>query len=229
MVMTSVEGQSLSPLYDSKKKCLYCGKTFVTKKIRSKFIRISKRDSDFCNHYEGVNPYFYEVLVCTHCGFAFTENFRSIRVARRKAIKEQYIDNVSIPNLSGERSLADGMKSFKLAIFCATLAEENHYLLAGLCLKLAWLYRLDKNKIEEIRFLKNALKNYLTSYQYEDETIYNKATLLYLIGELEYRLNGYEQAQKWFSILISDKKLDPKIVNIAKERWQDIRYERAKD
>lgn len=224
--MTSEEVQSLSPLYDTKKECIYCYKTFTTKKVRSKFIRISKRDSDFCNHYEGVNPYYYEVFVCTHCNFAFTEKFQPLKVANKAVIKERYIDNASITNLNGERGFAEAVKSFKLAILCANLAGESHYLLAGLCLKLAWLYRFEGNKVEENRFLKSALENYIKTYELENGTGYNKASLLYIIGELEYRLGGYERAQKWFSILLSDKTLDPKIVNIAKDRWQEIRYER---
>jgi uncharacterized protein (DUF2225 family) len=167
--------------------------------------------------------------VCPHCNFAFTEKFRSIKLSRKGIIKEKYIDNAAITNLNGERSFIDAVKSFKLAILCATLAEESHYLLAGLCLKLAWLYRFEMNKEEEIRFLKNSLENYIKSYEEEDITIYNKASLLYIIGELEYRLNGYERAGKWFSILISDKNLDPKMVNIAKNRWQEIRYERGQN
>lgn len=58
------EAQPLSPLYDTKKECIYCHEFFTTKKVRSKFIRVSKRDSDLCNHYEGVNPYYIMKYLC---------------------------------------------------------------------------------------------------------------------------------------------------------------------
>ena len=227
-MITSGSVQPVLPLYDKEMECLYCNKTFITKKVRSKFIIIKKRDSDFCNHYESVNPYSYEVFVCSHCNFAFTEKFQPIKNTRKGTIKEQYIDNAAFTNLNGERSLEQAIKAFKLALLCAALAGESSYVLAGLCLKLAWLYRYDSNN-EETRFLKNALDNYIKTYEQGDIAALNKASLLYIIGELENRLGGYERARRWFSILLNDKALDPKIVKIAKNRWQEIRYERTQE
>ncbi|KJS83834.1 MAG: hypothetical protein JM58_11945 [Peptococcaceae bacterium BICA1-8] len=225
-MITAGTVQPILPLYDKEMECLYCNKTFITKKVRSKFIRIKKRDSDLCNHYEGINPYYYEVFVCSHCNYAFTERFQPINNICNEIIKERYIKNTALANLNGERSLEQAVKAFKLALLCATLAGESSYILAGLCLKLAWLYRYDNNN-EETRFLNNALDNYIKTYEQGDIATLNKASLLYIIGELENSLGDYERARRWFSILLSDKTLDPKIVKIAKDRWQELRYERT--
>ena len=55
------------------KNCPICGKTTRVVKTKSRLMVI-KTDEDFCNHYsDGFNPYFYNIWVCEHCGFAADE------------------------------------------------------------------------------------------------------------------------------------------------------------
>ncbi len=63
--------------YEKKVQCLFCHEPFSTTRIRSRFIRIERVDSDFYQEYKdpNLNPYYYEVDVCPYCGFAFSENF----------------------------------------------------------------------------------------------------------------------------------------------------------
>ncbi|WP_217267363.1 DUF2225 domain-containing protein [Thermanaeromonas sp. C210] len=42
------------------------------KNLRFSKNRQIKRDSDLCAYFKGENPYFYEVAVYPHCGYAFT-------------------------------------------------------------------------------------------------------------------------------------------------------------
>ncbi|MGW6662291.1 MULTISPECIES: DUF2225 domain-containing protein [Peribacillus] len=44
--------------------------------------------------------------------------------------------------------------------YCGALKKEKHIILAGICLQIAWLYRINKNKEQEERFLRFALKEY---------------------------------------------------------------------
>ena len=52
--------------------------------------------------------------------------------------------------------------------------------------------------------------------------------LLYLIAELSLQLDDEYQATKYFSKISENQHSasEPKIVNLAKERWQDFREER---
>jgi len=73
-----------SSLYDKRYRCLFCGQEFTNKKPRASSIRQIRRDPDFCGHYQGENPYFYEVAVCPHCGYAFTPDFTPVKRENRE-------------------------------------------------------------------------------------------------------------------------------------------------
>jgi uncharacterized protein len=63
-------------------------------------------------------------------------------------------------HFSNERSIKVAINTYKLASYCGALKKENHIILAGICLRIAWLYRINKNKEQEERFLRFALKEY---------------------------------------------------------------------
>ena len=67
----------ISPFYDKKVACINCKENFTTTRIRSRFVRVSSHESDFKPVYSDpeVNPIFYNVAVCPHCGFSFTDDF----------------------------------------------------------------------------------------------------------------------------------------------------------
>ena len=58
-----------SPLYQVEKTCPICEKAFTVTKTRGQMIPV-KTDTDFCTHYNDLNPYYYAIWLCPHCGFA---------------------------------------------------------------------------------------------------------------------------------------------------------------
>ena len=82
----------VSPYYEKKVDCLCCKKTFPTYKVRSKSIKVDHTDTDFCPIYSdsNVNALFYNIFVCEHCGFSFTEDFsKYFAPGTREVIEEQ--------------------------------------------------------------------------------------------------------------------------------------------
>lgn len=67
----------VSPYYEKKIECLNCKKNFTTLKVRTKFVKVAETDTDFMPIYaEGdIQAMYYNVFVCEHCGFSFTEDF----------------------------------------------------------------------------------------------------------------------------------------------------------
>jgi uncharacterized protein (DUF2225 family) len=221
-------------LYGKPVKCLVCQETYTTMKVLSKYIRSHKHDTDFCSHYIStkINPLLYYVQVCPNCGYSSSEEFSSFFPPTSfEAIQEKICSNWNGPNYCHERSLEDAIKSYKLAIYCATIKKEKHITLSGLYLRLAWLYRTEKvNVDEETRFLHLALTEYIQSYMYGDfnHTQLTEIKLLYLIGELSRRLRLTAQATKYFSRVIELQKqtIEKGIVAMAKDRWAEMREEK---
>ncbi len=132
----------LSPLYDKKVLCLFCGRTFNSKRVRSSFIRMEKIESDFCKVYkeETINRLFYEADVCPACGFTSTESFsQDFPTGAKEEIANQFINWIS-QDFGKERTVFEATKAMKLAILSANLKKESRVVTGGVCLRLAWIY-----------------------------------------------------------------------------------------
>ena len=217
----------MEPLYQSKIVCICCDDTFMTSRVRPSFKRAAKTDSDFCGYYKTeVNPDYYVVRVCPNCGFASTENGMD-RLNDQQ--KKHYHDKIGMhwqkQAFGGERSAKQAMVSYKLALLSAQAIGEKDRVIAGILHHIAWLYRYEGNQHDEKRFLRFALQAYIRVYEAEGVAL-NNAKLMYLIGELNRRIGEWNDAVRWFSRVVNDKKIiDAAMIRASREQWQLIREE----
>ncbi|MGG5252827.1 DUF2225 domain-containing protein [Neobacillus sp. SM06] len=223
----------LEPLYDKKLECLLCKQPFTSKKVRSRFVKIKEVDTDFCPVYESdeVNPLLYPIHVCPACGFSFSDDFsKYFPPGAKESIQTKVTDRWVPRNFGTERTIQQAIQAYKLAIYCGTLKKEKHVLLAGMYLRTAWFYRSLKEEQQELRFLKLAGEEYEQSYMEDDfkGSQVSEVKILYLIGELSRRIKDVDKATKFFSMVIERQKqtVEPKIIEMAKERWHEIRDSR---
>ncbi|HRU42534.1 MAG TPA: DUF2225 domain-containing protein, partial [Candidatus Diapherotrites archaeon] len=154
-------------LYSKKVVCPICSKQFSSMKAKVNSCKIKKKDEDFCTHYVDLNPMYYEVFVCPSCGYAAPEtSLGELTEKEANLLKEAFSGREVGRSFCDQRSLDDAIASYKLAIYTAELRKANASVLAGLCLKLAWLYRFKGDKQEEL-FLEYSLRNYLDAYDKE--------------------------------------------------------------
>lgn len=217
----------MDALYAKKVNCLCCGNDFQTLRVRSRYFTPYKIDSDFCPHYqEGEsNPHFYYVKVCSDCGFAFTDEFSTIFPSGTKElIKVKITAGWKKKEFGQIRDAQKAIESIKLAIYSATLKKEKHSVLAGLCLRLAWIYRTVNNQEEEERFMKLALQEYEESYLYSDfkGTSMSELKVLFILGELSRRLGQFKKAVSYFVKITEHQERydEPKILNMARKQWK---------
>lgn len=220
----------LLPLYDKKYDCLMCKKTFTSKKVRTRFVKVTGYDTDFYPTYasDEANPLLYYVKVCPHCGFSFSEDFQSYFVPGTKEVIMDKVCNQWVSHdFGGERDINAALKTYKLASYCGTLKKEKHIIISGLYMRLSWLYRKLENKEQERRFCNLALQEYIESYMADDYrgTQVTEVRVLYLIGELSRRTDNISQAVKYFSKVIEKQRTTTErtTVELAKERWYEIR------
>ncbi|URM33654.1 DUF2225 domain-containing protein [Cytobacillus firmus] len=226
--------QQLNPTYDKKYECRVCKQSFTTKKLRSRFVKAADYDSDFCPNYsdESMNPLLYHIQTCPHCGYSESEDFSPYFPPGALDLIHSKVVNAWIPqDYCQDRSIIVAVNTYKLALYCGTLKREKHITLAGLHVRLAWLFRSIKNADQEQRFLKLALKEYLESYISDDfkgSTI-SETRIFYLIGELSRRTQQSEQAVKYFSkvIELQSRSTEPKLIEMARERWYEMREQKT--
>lgn len=223
--------KTVGPLYDKEFQCEVCESKFTSKKIRSRFIRSENVHSDFFTEYRGdVNPYFYEVYVCPFCGYSFTDNFsHHFPPGVKEEIYVQITSNWKSRNYGGERTIEEAIQTYKLALLSARIKKEKNIVLAGLAMRLGWLYRMLNDNEQEARFLRLSLGYYEKAYENSDHigTQMSDMRLLYLIGELHRRVGDREKAIQYLSRVINhkNKAIEPKIVEMAREQWYLIREE----
>lgn len=225
---------NVSALYDKTSNCRHCQATFSTKRIRSGTLTMLHRDSDFYTTFkeQSLNPIIYTVNVCPECGFAFTDQFRDKLAPWQKQIVDEQISSKWTPKDFGNvRHVPEAIVSYKLAIYAAELTDQPHSVKAGLYLRLAWLYRFQKNVVEEMRFIDMAVEEYEQSYIHSDYTRGDKemteVRLLYLIGELYRRLEKFDLAIKYFgkALAFRNHTIESGIIRMAQDQWQLAREE----
>jgi len=216
----------IDPLYSVKCTCLMCGNEYTTSKVRPSFKKPHQRDSDFCMHYQEINPEYYVVRVCKYCGFAATENF-TMKIADSQ--KRRFLDEIGMSwngrDYGGERSWKDALEAYKLALLCAQIKEESNRVIAGILHHIAWMYRYKGMKEMEERFLRYALEAYTSLFEGGENEL-NDAKLMYLIGELNRRLGNFNEAVRWFSRVVHDKRImDANMIRACREQWALITEE----
>jgi len=226
----------LTPYYQKEIECLHCKKKFKTTKVRSKFIKVESHHTDFQPIYENkeINPLLYNIFVCEHCGFSFTDEFSKYFAPGVKEIIQEQIASKWAPRTFGnERTIEEGIMTYKLGILSGTLKKEKFVNMAGLALRTAWLYRLQDKQAEEIRFLEIARNRYAESYSNDDYngTQMSESRMLYLIAELSRKIGDIEYATRYFSKVIEKQSssLEPTITEMAKDRWHEIRVQKEKE
>lgn len=216
-------------LYSKSINCPVCNHTFKATKVKSKSIRISHRDSDFCSYFKGENPYFYEVSVCPECGFAATDTeYEKISYYQKKIILEKISPNWKKRDINGERTIKDAINSYKLALYEAQLIKKEHKYIGMLSLKLSWLYRYIGDNTSENKFLNIALNELEEAYKnepfQEDFTI---GQCCYLVGEIYKKIGDNSNAIKWYSEATKYCKFkEVQLQKLIREQWQEITRER---
>jgi uncharacterized protein (DUF2225 family) len=226
----------LEPYYEKKIACPYCEVSYSTRKVRSRVANPYKIDTDFCPRYKAdqINPLYYNVNVCHSCGYSFNDKFYSFfPPGAKEEIQDKIVRSWRGQDYSNERDFEKAVETYKLAIYCAELKREKPIVLAGLCMRLAWLYRYQEDAVNETRFLQLALKKYedqlMGSSSFDPDM--SEMKVIYLVGEIQRRLGMDTEAVKSFSSVVNhrNKLVEKNVVNMARERWDEIREKRDKE
>ena len=222
----------ISPFYEKKMQCLLCKEHFPTTKIRSRQVRVIDHDSDFRPIYidKEINPIFYNVAVCPHCGFAFTDDFAPyFAPGTKETIAKNITSKWHSRSFGGERTNKQAVEAYKLAYLSAIFKKEKHLTMAGMMLRIAWIYREEENRSKEIRYLETSRDLYIEAFSEGDYigTQMSETRVQYIIAELSWRINDRAEAIRNFSRVIETQKrsTEPKVIQMAKDRWQEIRDE----
>lgn len=212
-------------LYDKDCNCPVCKNKFKTKKVRTRPLRIKKREDDFNVIYKNnINPLYYYIFVCPKCGYSSTEKeFENINKDQANILNKAIGSKWNERNFGNERTFHEAEESYKMALLVAQILNKSKTYKGGVSLRLAWLYR-EINSPKEEEFLKHALDCFEDAYEKErvEESGLDEISLVYLNGELNRKIGKYKEAIQWYGITLEhpDIKNKRQIQLKAREQWR---------
>lgn len=217
-------------LFSKKVKCPYCLKESTTPRVLSRHIRPQEVAKDGYTTYEGENPYLYEPAVCGHCHLVFHDSFDKVRKNNRESLETEYFPRVSADVLAGDRTPEHVITLYKFAVMTAQLTGQKPSVVAMLGMRLVWMYRLTGNAKAEREWMKRTLDKYnevQEGYTDQVRTGLPYDQLMLRIADLSAALGYYEEARRWYGILLGSKEVSERIRNQARDHWEDFRLEHA--
>jgi uncharacterized protein (DUF2225 family) len=208
-------------------KCPNCRTTFHAWNVRSQGINVTDRDSDFMNHYSGVDPNWYAVWVCPNCYLAaYSDDFanmQSVQLARAKLRLEEAIKaDPKKYDFTYYRDAALALRSYQLAVAFYDGMKGGNEKCAGLYHRMAWIERTRGDEQAEKAYLMKAREYYEKAFTTSDAA---KQGVLwaYLIAEIAYRTGQYQDAVKWFGTAAQqpDFKSQPLLEKMVRDRWSE--------
>jgi uncharacterized protein (DUF2225 family) len=204
------EEQILEYLYPKEFHCPVCDKEFMDFIIKKSKLKVLETDTDYMNHYKDIDPYQYDILFCSHCGYASTHAyFEKIVNRQQQMIKEKISPSYKPMEFPMPLSKEHIMHRYKQAIMCAVAMEAKASQRAFISLKLAWVLRkMGQTKVEE-RFLKDAYAGLKAAFTAERFPLGNmdESTVKYIIVDLGRRLGEYTEAMRWVGELVVSRSL----------------------
>lgn len=217
-------------LFSKKVKCPYCLKESTTPRVLSRHIRPQEVAKDGYTTYDGENPYLYEPAVCGHCHLVFHDSFDKVRKNNREALETEYFPRVNADVLAGDRTPGHVITLYKFAVMTAQLSGQKPSVVAMLGMRLVWMYRLTGNAKAEREWMKRTLDKYnevQETYTDQVRTGLPYDQLMLRIADLSAALGYYEEARRWYGILLGSKEVSERIRNQARDHWEDFRLEHA--
>lgn len=208
-------------LYDKKVQCPVCETLFTARSVKVSAPRISKKDSDLFIRYSNVNPYFYDVWLCNTCGYAaMKKDFPNIKDYQHENIMKQITVRWKGRVYPQVYDVDIAIERYKLALLNYVAINAKHSSKAMNCLKIAWMYRLKGDEVNEMEFLKQALEGLEHAYSEESFPMYgmDRFTTMYLLGELNRRVGDFDKAMQWFSKVITTPSVSPKLKELARDQ-----------
>jgi len=217
-------------LFMKKVKCPYCLQESQTQRVLSRHIRPQEVAKDGYTTYDGPNPYLYEPTLCSHCHLVFHDSFDKIRKHHRVALEEHYLNHIKPDILEGDRSPEHVILLYKFAVMTAQLSGQKPSIVAMLGMRLVWMYRLIHDEASEREWMQRTLDKYnevQETYTDQVRTGLPYDQLMLRIADLSADLGLYEDARRWYGILLSSKEVSERIRTQAREHWEDFRLEHA--
>ena len=211
-----------SYVFSRRHNCPVCQKEFFNWALRASRIKLDHSDSDLKPFYVPLDPLYYDVTICQHCGYsAMASYFSKISTLKIDQVTAKISPDFTPKEYPPFYTPDIAIERYKQALLSTLAKDAPDSEKAYLCLKLSWLYREKKDRRQEIVFQRYALAGFKAAYMQESLPVcgMDEPTLTYLLGELNRRLGQLDEALR----LISRVLTSPGINSRLRERALEVK------
>ncbi len=197
-------------IYDKTYTCPVCQEVFKAKQIRKGRAKFVSNDDDLKPNYTPIQPDYYDVILCNHCGYAaISSKFETITLSQQEAVEKNITPQYVKQDYSDLYDVDTAIDRYNQALKNCDVKKSKIGEKSYIHLKLAWLYR-DKNDIsKEIEHLKIAYDGFNEAFTTEKLPIcgLDENTLLYILAAIGIKIGYEEEGIRILSRLIVKKDL----------------------
>jgi len=199
------EEELLSYLYPKSFTCIVCDKEFTDFIVRKSKLKVEDMDTDYMTKYKVINPYHYDIVFCSHCGYASLSSFfDKITMRQQQMVREQISVNYKPTEFHMPLSIESVMKRYGQALLCARAIDAKDSQKAFLNLRLSWVLRTAKRKDIELKFLREAYEGLKKAFTTERFPLggMDEPTAKYMIADMARRLGEMAEAMRWIGDVV---------------------------
>jgi len=210
-------------IYAKKFDCPVCDESFKANIVKWSKMRMKSIEYDLRPIYAPIEPMYYGVIVCDHCGYSsIMDTFNKITIRQSELVLSEISPNFKPQPFPKEPDIDTVIDRYKLALLNATVKKAKFGEKAYICMKLVWLYRIKENDAEnERKFAVLAAKGFTKALETEHAPIMGleEVTILYLIASFSNFLGDNRNSLRILSTLIVSKKASERL----KDRARDLK------
>ncbi|HWP97838.1 MAG TPA: DUF2225 domain-containing protein [Syntrophomonadaceae bacterium] len=211
-------------LYDKQIDCPLCDQKTALRVVKRSTLRLAGRDSDSMPTYKFINPLFYDVWQCNHCGYAALEGYftREIAPDDKKVLLQEVAARWIERTFPGIYESGMALNRYKIALYCTNLRRSDQTEITLLYLKMAWIYRTKHDQGMEARCLALALEGFKSLYEVGHFPVagMDESALIYMIADLCNRTADNQQSLRWLEMVLTNQSIKPAL----KEKARDLKY-----
>ena len=205
-------------IYDKKFCCPVCDAHFTDKAVKSAKVRLLELDVDLMPKYTPLNPFYYNVVICTSCGYAaLADNFDKLTEAQGFAIKKEISKKYLHKSYTFPLTESSAVERYKYTLLNTVVKKGRVSEMAYICLVISWIYKIDEDEENRRLFVGSAYKLFIEAFGKESFPFFglSETATQYLIAELAWYLKDQESSKKWLSRVLSSRSSTSKVKELA--------------
>lgn len=204
--------------------CPICKKESKINAIKKGAFRIIHQDIDLHLKYEGLNPIYYDVNFCNHCGYAdLSKYFNKINPKEFDILQKNISYQWTPMEIPMDNNINFAINLYKLVLLNRLYIKKHKKgELAVITLRLSYLFKDLGNEDNISRFRQNTLTCLTEAYTSEEFPLgetFDQYYAEYLLSVLNYYNSNKEEAMKWVGKVI----INPYTPHKIKEKARDLK------